>query len=87
MVSYAPERTVAAVPMMPTLWFLVARTAASTPGTTTPKMGVSVAARMASRLLELAVLHATMMAFTSFVSRKRTFCKENLVTASLDLLP
>ena len=54
---------------------------------TTPKMGVSVAARMASRLLELAVLHATMMAFTSFVSRKRTFCKENLVTASLDLLP
>ena len=72
MVSYAPERTVAAVPMMPTLWFLVARTAASTPGTTTPKMGVSVAARMASKLLELAVLHATIMAFINYYKDKNT---------------
>ena len=73
--------------MTPIFLFFVERSASSTPGTTTPKIGTSKASLMASMLLEDAVLQATMMAFTPLLSRKRTFCLEYFVTASLDFVP
>ena len=73
--------------MIPIFLFFVAFNAALTPGSTTPNMGMSKVLRISVKLLELAVLQATIMAFTFLDCKKRTSCKEYFVTVSFDLEP
>ena len=75
------------VPIIPIRLFLVVSMAAIAPGFTTPITGISNSFSMVLRANALAVLHATTIAFTSFVLRKCTICLEYLIIVFLDLLP
>ena len=73
--------------MTPIRLLRVASAATLAPGLTTPIMGISISFSSSSSAKALAVLQATTMAFTCFVCKKRTICREYRVTVSLDLLP
>ena len=69
--GYAPEAMVPAVASTPIFPILVAATAASAPGSMTPRIGMSNSTRKRSGATALTVLQAMTMAFTP----RRTRCE------------
>src|ERR1035437_4984290 len=84
---YAQLAIVALVPITPILLFFVVSTAALAPASITPIISMSKACFISFKARAEAVLHATTIIFTFFLSKKAVFSFEKLIMVSLVFVP